>query len=205
MSKTRQNIEIVRKGYNKIAKTYHNQRDKYKNSILFNKFSKLVPKDARVLDLGCGAGVPVTRFLSKRYTVTGIDFSTSMLKLAKKYVPKAHFRKIDITNMKFKPNSFDAAVSFYAIIHIPREKHVSIYKNLRKILKPGSILLINPTGSGNLKNDKAEYLGTQMFWSHYGPKKTLQIIKKSGFEILWNKLLKLGGEKQFWVLAKNRK
>ena len=200
----KQKSSIVRKGYDKIAEKYHKQRSKHSSKSLLTKFSKLLPKGSTVLDLGCGAGVPVTKFfVQKGYEVTGIDFSKSMLKLARKNVPEARFIKMDITKMKFKPNAFDGAVSFYAIIHIQREKHAGIYKKLHDTLKPDAIILFNP-GTDNWEGYEEDFLGARMFWSQYDPKKTLKIIKNAGFEIIWSKILKLP-EKQFWILARNKK
>lgn len=202
------NAEIVRKGYDKIAKAYHKQRHIYKSKALLTKFSKQLPKGSKIIDLGCGAGVPVAKFLvGKGYEVTGIDFADGMVKLAKKNVPKARFLKMDVTKMKFRRGEFDAAVSFYAIIHIPREKHAGIYKKLHQILKPNGVMFINACGSDaeGWEGYQKDYLGVPMCWSFYSPKKTSKMIKDAGFEILRSKVLKLGGEKQFWVLARNQK
>jgi ubiquinone/menaquinone biosynthesis C-methylase UbiE len=130
-----------------------------------------------------------------------------MLTLAKKNVPKAKFIEMDITKMKFEPDSFDGAVSFYAVIHIPRQKHVAVYKKLHKILKPDAIMLVNACGTdvNGWEGYNKKYLGVPMFWSYFGPKRTSKIILDADFEIIWSKILKIGGEKQFWVLAKNKK
>jgi ubiquinone/menaquinone biosynthesis C-methylase UbiE len=197
---------IVQRSYSKIARKYHEQRIIYKNNTLLKKVMKYLPKDSRILDLGCGAGEPVAKILANSgYKVTGIDFAAGMVKLAKKQVPKAKFIKMDMTKLKFKDNSFDAAVSFYAIIHVPREKHAKIYKQLHKILKSGGILFVNCSGPDSWEGFEKNYLGVPMFWSFYAPKKTRGIIKKAGFKILWSKVLAIGGEKQYWVLAKNKK
>ena len=199
---------VVRNSYSEIALKYHKQRGKYPNKRLISKFLRLVPKNSEILDLGCGAGVPISKFLSdKGYKVTGIDFADGMLNLARKNVPKAKFIKMDMTNLKFNPNSFDGAVSFYAIIHVPREKHSRIYKMLHKILRPQAIMLLNAGGGGtdNWEEYSQNYMGVPMFWSFYNPKKTLGIIRGEGFRILWSNVLKLGGENQFWVLAENKK
>ncbi|NYZ74192.1 methyltransferase domain-containing protein [Candidatus Micrarchaeota archaeon] len=197
--------EIVRKGYSKIAKAYHKQRDKYNNNLLLTKISKRFPKGSTILDLGSGTGVPIAKFLvNKGYDIIGIDFAENMIKLARKNVPRAKFIKMDITKMKFKPNSFDGAVSFYAIIHIPREKHACVYKKLHRILRPNSHMFLNASGYdvNGWEGYGKDYLGVPMFWSYYGPKKTSRLIVNAGFEIIWSKVLKLGGDKQFWVLAK---
>src|SRR3989338_7221214 len=117
----RQKSQIVKEGYTKIAEKYHNQRNIFPNKNLLLKFIKHLPKNSRVLDLGCGAGVPVSKFLvDNGHKVTGIDFADGMLRLARKNVLKARFLKMDITKLNFNSNSFDGAVSFYAIIHVPR-------------------------------------------------------------------------------------
>jgi len=198
--------EIVMKGYSKIAAVYNNQRNLYPNKALLSKFIKYIPKKCMVLDLGCGAGIPIDKYLvNKGYKVIGIDFAEDMLKLARKNVKKARFFKMDITRMVFPSNYFDAAISFYAIIHIPRKKHSKIYKILHRILKPNAIMLLNASGTKTWEETVKDYLGVPMYWSFYNPKKTLKIVEEKGFEIIWSKVLKLGGETQFWVLARNKK
>ena len=197
---------IVKRGYTKIAEKYDRKRDIYPNKGLLLKITTRLPKTSRILDLGCGAGIPVTKFLADNgYVVTGIDFSEGMLKLARKNVRKAKFIKMDMTKMDFPPNYFNGAVSFYAIIHVPREKHKRMYKTLHKILKNNAVMMINAGSTKAWEGTSENYFGVPMFWSSYSPNKTLRIIRDSGFDVIWSKLLKLGGEKQFWVLARNKK
>ena len=201
-----QKQSLVKEGYEKLAIKYnlHRSAEGFPNKALLKRFVSTLDKTGRILDLGCGAGIPVSMFLSQKGNkVTGIDFSENMLKLAKKNVPNAKFIKMDMTKMRFEPNSFDGAVSFYAIIHVPRRKHKIIYKKLHTILRDGGIILVaNGTNSGEYYG---EFMGERMFWSHYAPKKALKIIRNAGFEIIWSSILKLGGERQFWILAKNVK
>jgi len=35
--------------------------------------------------------------------------------------------------------------------------------------------------------ETADYLGTKMFWSHFDKKTNLELLKKAGFEIIWQK------------------
>lgn len=202
----KQKSQIVKEGYTEIAEKYNKQRSIYPNKALLLRFTKYLPKNSRVLDLGCGAGVPISQFLvDNGHKVTGIDFSDGMLRLARKNIPRAKFLRMDMTKLKLKKNSFDGAVSFYAIIHVPREKHSRIYKSLHKILRDNAVILVNAGGHKRWEEIAEDYMGVPMFWSFYSPKRTLGIIKNAGFNIIWNKILKLGGETQFWVMAKNQK
>jgi hypothetical protein len=50
-----------------------------------------------------------------------------------------------------------------------------------------------------------EYYGVDMFWSHYSPEKTLQTIESAGFQTIWDKIIESGGERPYWILARNKK
>ena len=198
--------KIVSDGYTRIAEKYQKQRSLYDSKNLLLKFIRNVPKGSSVVDLGCGAGIPVTKFLADEgFKMTGIDFSGGMLKLARNNVPNSRFIKMNIADMKLKQDSFDGAVSFYAIIHVPRKNHTKIYECLHKIIKHNGFILVNAGGTKEWEGYSNDYFGGPMFWSSYSPKKTLAIIKHSGFKIEWSSVLEIGKEKQFWVLARNKK
>lgn len=194
----------MRKGYDLMAGDYHDNRHIFGNKKELEDFTSLLPRNATVLDLGCGAGVPVTKFLvDSGFSVTGVDFSESMLNLATKNVPEATFMKKNMMELDFTDNSFDGLTACYSIIHVPREKHVTLFQTFHRILKPNGVLLISMGSTG--WEGTGEFHGVQMFWSHYDPKKTLQIVADAGFEILFDKLIIAGGETHYWILAKNRK
>ncbi|MCG3225373.1 MAG: class I SAM-dependent methyltransferase [Candidatus Heimdallarchaeota archaeon] len=193
--------KIVEEGYNKIALNYHSERNKFESIIELRQFTELLTSGAKILDVGCGAGVPVTKYLvDEGFSVIGIDISEEMLSLAKKHVPKGEFLKADMSEMDFLDDSFDGIVSFYAIIHLPREKHAFLFKKFRRILKPRGIMLI---GLGSSESeDTGEYFGTKMFWSHYSAEQSLELVKDAGFEIIFEEVLERGGERHYWILAK---
>jgi ubiquinone/menaquinone biosynthesis C-methylase UbiE len=195
---------IVRKGYDEIAKEYDVGRRRFDHGKELKEFSASLPKCAKVLDVGCGAGVPVARFLVESgFDVTGIDFSENMLRLARKNVPKAMFIKRDMNKMDFSENSFDGLTAFYSIIHVPREKHSSLFESFHRILKPDGIMLVCMGPDEWEAID--EYQGTTMFWSQYSSEKSLGLVKNAGFQIISDQILIRGGEKHYWILARNKK
>ena len=194
---------IVRKGYDEIAEEYSADRTRFDHSKELKEFTELLPKNAIVLDVGCGAGVPVARFLiDSGFKVVGIDFSENMLRLARKSVPEAVFIKKDMNKLDFKENSFDGMTAFYSIIHVPREGHSSLFTNFQRILKPGGIMLVC-MGPDQWEATE-EYMGTKMFWSQHSPEKSLQLVKNAGFQIIWDRFLVRGGEKHYWIMARKR-
>ena len=198
-----ENEEIVEEGYDKIAREYHRQRDRFDRRDELEEFAGLLPDDARVLDAGCGGGVPVARFLAERgFRVVGVDLSRNMIRLAKENVPQAEFIKKDMTQLDFDEDSFDGLTAFYSVIHVPREKHVGLFETFRKILRPDGIMLVS-LGHSQWEGTE-DFHGAEMFWSHYGPERSLQMIEQANFEILFDRFAESGEEKHYWILARNK-
>jgi ubiquinone/menaquinone biosynthesis C-methylase UbiE len=196
--------EIVRKGYDEIAREYQANRHIFDNVEVLKEFSNYLPKNARILDAGCGAGVPCAKLLVQAgFEVVGIDFSASMLKMAKKNVPEATLIKEDMTKLGFRDNAFDGLVALYSIIHVPREMHASLYQSFHRILKPDGIMLIC-LGSDEWEGED-EYFGARMFWSEYNLEEALQMVKNAGIQIISGKHLVVGGERHYWITARNQK
>ena len=192
---------IVERGYDKIAKEYADWRRTFKNRRQLEELAALLPQNARVLDVGCGAGIPTARFLVESgCRVLGIDVSEKMLEMARINVPEAQFIKKDMTDLDFTENSFDGLTAFYSIIHVLRTKHEKLFQDFHRILKPGAPMLIS---LGRTEWEGTEdFHGAQMFWSHYAPEKSLRLIEATGFDIVSDRLVEDGGETHYWVIAK---
>ena len=180
--------KTVKQGYNAIANRYLAQRTRDSEDVrLLDDLIERLPANAKVLDAGCGAGIPISQMLSEHFDVTGVDFSEAQIKLAKKHVPRANFICRDMTKLDFPENTFDGICSYYAIIHIPREEHQSLLINFHRMLKPEGFALLC-LGAEHLIDDIDEnYLGTRMYWSHYDTETYLKMLKDCGFSIIWSK------------------
>jgi ubiquinone/menaquinone biosynthesis C-methylase UbiE len=182
--------EIVRKGYEAIAAKYLAARSEDSADVpLLQELVQRLPSGARVLDAGCGAGVPITRRLSESFSVTGVDFSEAQIRLARQLVPRAQFVLQDITQLSFPDGSFDAICSYYAIIHIPRKEHRAILRNFYRMLRPSGLALLC-LGADDLDRDiEDNYLGSRMYWSHFDSKTNLRILRETGFDLIWSKMV----------------
>ena len=199
---------IVKNGYNQIAGRYLAERTTDSEDVrLLGDFIELLAADAKVLDAGCGAGIPVTQKLAQHFDVTGVDFSKSQIELAKKNVPNAKFICEDLTNLNFPDDTFDGICSYYAIIHIPREEHQALLANFHRMLSTGGVALLC-LGAENLKDDiEEDYLGTKMYWSHYDSATYQKMLKEIGFSIVWAKFVKdesSEGAGHLFVLAQKK-
>lgn len=136
---------IVEAGYDRMAEQYLANKDVLDPALLadLGRLSQRLPAAAAVLDLGCGAGVPVTQWLARRFAVTGVDFSARQLDLARLHVPAAVLIKADMAAVEFAPEAFDAVVACYSIIHLPREEQPELVRCIHRWLKPDGRFLAN--------------------------------------------------------------
>ena len=193
--------KLVEQGYNRIAEDYYSHRNISKFNSELEKFASLLPEKPHILDLGCGAGIPTAKFLTgKGIRVTGIDLSETMLNLARKNVPNGEFLKMDMNELKFNKNTFDGIISVYALFHVPRDKHIDIFRKAFEIMKSGGILMINI--GIHESEGTSRFFGVPMFWSNFSPKSTLELVKEAGFSIISEAVLERGGEHQYWIFGK---
>jgi SAM-dependent methyltransferase len=197
--------KTVREGYNAMAEGYLADRSRDSEDVrLLDEFIERLPANAEVLDAGCGAGIPITRKLGEHFTVTGVDFSETQIRLAKSNAPQATFLCEDLTNLDFSANTFDGITSYYAIIHIPREEHQGLLAHFHRILKPGGLALLC-LGAEHLIDDiEEDFYGARMYWSHYDRDTYLRMLTELGFQIIWSRLVAeegCEGAKHLFVLA----
>ncbi len=194
----------VQAGYNLIADRYLASRTQDSEDVrLLQELVQRLPQGAKVLDAGCGAGVPVARFLSQNFDVTGVDFSEAQIKLARELVPQARFLCQDLTTLALPAESFDGICSYYAIIHIPRQEHRALLCNFHRMLKPSGLALLC-LGAEDLEDDfEEDYYGTRMFWSHYDAETNLKLLRGCGFDVLWSRKMvdEMDGGAHLFVLA----
>jgi SAM-dependent methyltransferase len=203
-----ENKEIVREGYDAIAEKYLAARNETQpNDVeLLQELIQRLPERARVLDAGCGAGVPVTRILSQSFEVVGVDFSEEQIRLARELVPEAEFICQDITALGFPDESFGAICSFYTIIHIPREEHKGLLQSFHRILKAGGLVLLC-MGAGDLPQGIEENcFGATLYWSHFDAETNLKMMADCGFRIIWSRIVTeqpaFGGGRHLFILAR---
>lgn len=200
---------IVEQGYDLVAERYLATKDAGDPATLsaLEGLSDRLSPGAAVLDLGCGAGVPVTRWLAGRYVVTGVDVSARQLGLARQNAPEATFVKADMTALDFGRESFDAVVAFHSIIHVPRAEHRALLGSIHRWLKPGGYFLAT-LSVGAWEGGEADWegWGAPMRWSHHDRDTNVRLLREAGFRIPSAEPRTTAGtggdEEWLWVLAR---
>jgi SAM-dependent methyltransferase len=186
---------IIESSYDHIAPTYlswisltSSPRESYVHKLL----SLLSPTTTKpkILELGCGAGLPCTKILSEHGAkVTANDISAVQLEMAAKNVPSATFIHSDMMSLNFPPSAFDAVVAFYSIIHLPREEQVVLMKRIHSWTKPYGYFLANFGTRDDPESEKENWLGGRMWWSGFDVEGNLGMIEGAGWTVMEKEVL----------------
>lgn len=98
-----------------------------------------------VLDVGFGTAMLASKLYDGGNTITGLDFSAEMLKIASSKMPEAKLLQWDFTNglpPVLNKRKFDFIVSTYALHHLTDEDKAVFIRKLPDILASDGAILI---------------------------------------------------------------
>lgn len=140
--------EDLKNSYDRVAEDYALQfRDEMERKPFDRKMLDwLIEKvggEGIICDMGCGPG-QIARYLHDRGAkVCGVDLSRAMIERALLLHPDISFQQGDMLALtEVADNSYGGVAAFYSIVHIPRPAVVQALRELKRVLRPGGVLLL---------------------------------------------------------------
>ena len=131
---------MTRNIFDQIAPGWYNFRHW---SIFRNELEALAQRwqKGKLVNIGCAHGPDFLPF-TKSFELYGVDFSTEMLRFARKYSQKFNFAVnlslADVSYLPYRNEAFDWAISVATYHHIKdKERRQAAASELWRVLKPG--------------------------------------------------------------------
>jgi ubiquinone/menaquinone biosynthesis C-methylase UbiE len=146
MSATRQ--KKIQEHYDTVADTYDHHYDKPRGRCYHTHISTTImselPKGGKLLDIGCGTGLFVERYIESGGNAIGLDISSKMIEKARCRCNACDYAIGTGEKIPFCDNSFDGVSSLLVFSYIKDPE--TMLKEAYRVLKPGGKIAICTLG-----------------------------------------------------------
>jgi len=148
---------------------------------LKKQMKRIPPQGSKILDIGTAGGAFLEAAKQFGYDAYGMEPSADLVARGKKR--GLQIEQGTIENHSFETGSFDMVCLWDVIEHLPNPKAALV--EIKKLLKPNSILLINFPDIGTTQ---AKLVGKKFWWilsvhlHHFTRKSIADICQRTGFE-----------------------
>ncbi len=183
---------IIPPGANQTKESYNLTAEKFKKRFenyqpyrkSVEKFISFLPRECHILDVGCGPGINAKCFLKHNHKVTGIDYSTEMIKIAKEDCPGGTFLVADLNDINLKAK-YDAIYASFIIVHLSDEETNQFLEKLPNLLTGDKPKLYLSFMCGKTPGyEKTTFSEYPIFYNYYDKKVIKNKLEKLGFKVL---------------------
>ncbi|MFZ2970203.1 MAG: class I SAM-dependent methyltransferase [Minisyncoccia bacterium] len=193
----------IARSYDKIAREYTKQHgyDEQLSIPSLQRFLTSLPEKSTVLDIGCGGGQDSKFLTDNGCSVSGIDVSKEMIKLAKKYAPRANFKVANVMKLSSR-KKYDGIWCCRVFQHISIDKQDKFLNKLHSLFKKNGTLYITSVVSDKKEDYEAFDSGSDnLLKKRLTGKSFKHLLAKHGFKVL--KFKYWVGKKGMEIFAEN--
>ncbi len=169
--------------YERHAQAY----DKVRGRSLFEKswldrFLALVPKGGSVLDLGCGMGEPIARYIIESgRAVIGVDSSSRLIELCKARYAAQTWRVADMRTLSLGMR-FDGLLAWDSFFHLPPDEQRAMFGVFAAHAAPRAALMFTSGPAHGVAIGKFE--GEPLYHASLDPDEYRTLLRDNGFGVV---------------------
>lgn len=146
------------------------------------RFVARMPSGGTVLDLGCGSGQPIARYLLARgFTVVGVDASPTLIAQCRSRFPEAEWVLADMRTLSMG-RQFDGVIAWDSFFHLSHADQRAMFAIFREHASPDAPLLFT-TGPGH-GEAIGMFEGEALYHASLAPEEYGTLLAAQGFKVL---------------------
>lgn len=168
--------------YDSVAREFARSRDKtlFERAWLDRMLAHAPGR--RVLDLGCGPGLPIARYLSdRRATVTGVDGAAAMIELFAENLPRAEAIFADMRGLSLQ-REFDAILAWDSFFHLSPDDQAAMFPVFAAHAAPRAVLMFTTGDAAG--TPVGQVAGKAVYHASLDPREYRGLLDKNGFELI---------------------
>jgi SAM-dependent methyltransferase len=160
------------------------------------------PKNAKVVEIGCGDGRDGQVIAERTNSYIGFDPSIGMLRIAREKSPDTDFVQADALNFRY-PENLDIVFAFASLLHINKEEMEQVIDRVHQALRPGGIFFISLKFAKEYQEYvKSDKFGERMFYL-YRPK-IIKELAGDAFETVYQERSEKQGTRWFEMALRKK-
>ncbi|MFV3402949.1 class I SAM-dependent methyltransferase [Pseudomonas sp. NY15463] len=169
--------------YDRHATTWNDLRiNHFVDRKWIERFRSLLPAAATVLDLGCGSGQPVARYLiDGGASVVGVDSSAQMLALCSTQFPTQAWIHADMRDLVLD-RQFEAILAWNSFFHLKPDDQRQMFRIFQHHAAPGALLMF--TSGPSHGEALGVFEGETLYHASLDPQEYAMQLTDHGFELL---------------------
>jgi SAM-dependent methyltransferase len=146
------------------------------------RFAAALPTQAKVLDLGCGAGWPVARFMAEQgLQVTGVDSSPTLISLCRSRLPDHEWIVADMRSLALG-RRFDGILGWDSFFHLGHDDQRRMFAVFAQHASDRAVLMFN---SGPMHGEGiGSYRGDPLYHASLAPDEYEALLRRFDFEVI---------------------
>jgi cyclopropane fatty-acyl-phospholipid synthase-like methyltransferase len=169
--------------YEKNAAAWDAQRgrDLHERAWL-DRFIAHLPDGAGILDLGCGSGEPIARYLIERgLRIAGVDSSPSLVALCRERFPDQEWIVADMRALDLS-RRFGGLIAWHSLFHLAQADQRALFPRFAAHAAAGAVLMF--TSGWEDGESIGEWQGEPLFHASLASDEYESLLRANGFETL---------------------
>jgi SAM-dependent methyltransferase len=146
-----------------------------------DRWIALLPKGAPILDIGCGHGEPIGRYLIEQaFEVTGVDSSPTLISLCRRRFPRQEWLVADMRTLELG-KVFQGLIAWDSFFHLSHEDQRRMFPIFKRHAAPRAALLFT-TGPSHGESI-GSYRGEPLYHASLSESEYRLLLESNGFSV----------------------